>query len=270
MTPANDNEVPRPIVLLGRAGLAARGIVYVTVGLLAIMAGLGLAGGKVVDQRGAVRFLGASPFGNVVLWGIAAGLIAFVLWRLSQAIRGPQKDRGTAQAIGKRLVAFGSGLAYAGIAATAFRQALGQSVGRGRSAQQRGAEFAMAQPLGRWIVAAIGLAVIGAALAQFYRAFTAKFARHLDEHALSPLHLRWACRTGRAGFAARGVAFALIGWFFLLAAWHENARETGGLSAALQALAGYSSGPVLLVIVGAGLALFGAYSLIEARYRRIE
>ncbi|MDQ6655342.1 MAG: DUF1206 domain-containing protein [Verrucomicrobiota bacterium] len=267
-----DGRVPRAVVVLGRAGLAARGVVYMTIGALAAMAGLGLGGGKVVDQRGAVRFLAGSPFGTYLLWGVALGLAAYVLWRFSQAIIGPRDDGGTAKAIGKRLVAFGSGLAYAGIAATAFHQALGSSGGaaKGGGAQQQGAEFAMSHPLGRWIVAIVGVAVVAAGVAQFRRAYTAKFAKHLKAGAMSAAHGRWACRAGRVGYAARGVAFGIIGSFFLRAALDEKASEAGGLAQALTSLAAHPSGPALLAIVGTGLALFGVYSLIEARYRRIE
>ena len=128
----------------------------------------------------------------------------------------------------------------------------------------------MAQPLGRWIVAASGLGVIGAAIAQFYRAYTGKFAKHLQVGQMSADQGHWALHAGRAGFAARGVAFGVFGWFFVAAALHDNASEAGGLAQALQALAGQSTGPILLGVVGAGLTLFGIYSLIEARYRRIE
>jgi hypothetical protein len=66
------------------------------------------------------------------------------------------------------------------------------------------------------------------------------------------------------------VAFALVAWFFAQAAWQNDAGEAGGLAAALRTVAAQRSGSTLIVIVGAGLALFGAYSLIEARYRRIQ
>ncbi len=269
---SSGGRVPHAIVVLGRAGLAARGVVYITIGCLAAMAALGIGGGKVVDQRGAVRFLAGSPFGTYVLWAVALGLASYVLWRFSQGIIGPRDEAGTAKAVGKRLVAFGSGIAYAGIAATAFNQALGRSTSaaKGGATQEQGAAFALAQPLGRWIVAAVGIAIIAAGVAQFYRAYTAKFAKNLKAGDMSAARDRWVRRAGRAGYAARGVAFAIIGSFFLRAALDEKASETGGLAQALTSLAAHPSGPALLAIVGTGLAMFGIFSLFEARYRRIE
>jgi hypothetical protein len=265
------NPVPRAVVLLGRAGLAARGVVYVTIGTLALMEALNIGGGKVVDQRGAIGVLGDSTFGPILLWGVAIGLAAYVLWRGTQVIFGPRDDRSTKKQISKRAVALSSGVAYSGIALTALRAALGESSSsKGGSAQQQGAAYALSQPLGQWIVGAIGAAVIVAAFVQFRRALTAKFSERLDDHELSAEHSRWARNAGRAGYAARGVAFALIGWFFIQAALSDNASETGGLQQVLRTLASHSAGPILLGVVGAGLALFGVYSLVEARYRRIE
>ena len=268
MNDATQHEVGRGLVVLGRTGLAARGIVYITVGTLAAMAGLGIGGGKVVDQQGALRALGASPWGDAIIWLIAIGLAAYVLWRFGQVLMGTGGREEGSKIFFKRAVAFFSGCAYATLSATAFTQALGRG-GSSGSAQQKGAAWLMSQPMGRWLVATLAAAIIVAALAQFYRAFTANFAKHLQGGGLSGEQERWARRAGRAGFAARGIAFALIGWFFLQAALRSDAKQAGGLQSALQSLASQNSGPVLLIIVGAGLAFFGVYSLIEARYRRI-
>ena len=268
---SDDHNVSRGLVVLGRAGLAARGVVYLTVGALAAMAGLGSANGKLADQNEALRTLGRSPFGDAVLWIVAIGLASYVLWRFGQVLfaRGHESER--VKRWFKRAAALGSGLAYAGLSVTAFALALGGGRGgKGDSTQQQGAAWLMSQPAGEWLVAAVGAVIAGIAIAQFTRAITASFTKHLRGGELSHDQKQWARRAGRAGFAARGVAFALIAWFFLQAALQHDAAEAGGLGAALQTLAAHRSGSTLLTLVGAGLALFGAYSLIEARYRDIR
>ena len=265
------HDVSRGLVILGRVGLAARGVVYITIGALAAMAGLGVGHGKVGDQKDALRTLGDSPFGGVVLWIVAIGLASYVLWRFSQVLFAPASAHGTMKRWGKRVAALGSGLAYAGLSATAFAQALGRGrSGSGGSSQQQGAAWLMSQPAGQWLVAAVGAVIAGIAIAQFTRAITASFSKHLRGGELSHEEGQWARRAGRAGYAARGVAFALIAWFFVQAALQQDANEAGGLRAALQTLAAQRSGSTLLVIVGVGLALFGAYSLVESRYRDIR
>ena len=264
-------HVSRGLVVLGRAGLAARGIVYLTVGTLAALAGLGRGGGKVVDQGEAVRTLGGSSLGEILLWIIGVGLASYVLWRFGQVLLARGREFDGSKGLLKRAIALVSGLAYAGLSITAFTQALGRSSGgKGGSAQQDGAEWLISQPLGRWLVAAVGVVIVAAAVAQFGRAYTASFTEHLRGGGLTHEQEEWTRSAGRAGFAARGVSFALIGWFFLQAALQDDASEAGGLGAALQTLATQPAGSILLAVVGAGLALFGAYSLVEARYRRIE
>jgi hypothetical protein len=51
---------------------------------------------------------------------------------------------------------------------------------------------------------------------------------------------------------------------------HRNPEEAGGLGAALRQLRAQDQGPLLLLIVAAGLALFGIFSIVEARYRRLR
>jgi hypothetical protein len=70
---------------------------------------------------------------------------------------------------------------------------------------------------------------------------------------------------GRAGYAARGVVFVIIGWSLLQAGLSDSAAAAGGMEQALASLSG-----TLLTVVALGLLLFGLFSFIEARYRRIN
>ena len=74
---------------------------------------------------------------------------------------------------------------------------------------------------------------------------------------------------GVVGHLSRTVVFGLIGYFLIKAAIDYKPKESVGLDGALSALAQASYGPVLLGIVAAGLIAFGAYSIADARYRRV-
>lgn len=254
--------------MLGRLGLAARGVVYVVVGALAAMAAFGIGGGKLVDQREAVRTIGSSRFGDAALWIVGVGLASYALWRFAQVLALGGRQDGDSRKPAKRAVAFISGVAYAGLAIAALKQAVGSGVSSG-GGNQAGAAWLMSQPFGAWLVAAVGVGILGAALYQFRQAVTQRFARKLSGNDLSADGERWSRRAGRCGYSARGVAFALIGWFFLQAAMHQNAGEAGGLGLALRTVRSQANGEIFLAIVATGLALFGVYSLVEARYRRI-
>ena len=103
--------------------------------------------------------------------------------------------------------------------------------------------------------------LLGVGLAQFRKAWTLKFLRHLEPRAANR---NWAAWLGRLGFAARGIVFCLTAWLFLDAAEAHSSAAAGGLDEALGSLP-----RSLQVAVAAGLILFGLFSLVEARFRRI-
>jgi len=65
------------------------------------------------------------------------------------------------------------------------------------------------------------------------------------------------------------VVYGLVGIFLIVAAVQYDPGQAVGLDGALAKLAHASYGPFLLAVVAAGLIAFGAYSLSDARYRRI-
>src|SRR5829696_9212862 len=73
------------LVRLGRVGYAAKGLVYIVVGFLAIQAALGL-GGRTTDARGAIRAIGTAPFGILALLMVAIGLLGYAGWRIASAL----------------------------------------------------------------------------------------------------------------------------------------------------------------------------------------
>src|SRR5688500_5369109 len=64
---------------LATLGFAAKGVVYVTVGLLAARVALG-SGGQAADQKGALGTIASLPFGRSLLVVIAIGLAGYAAW----------------------------------------------------------------------------------------------------------------------------------------------------------------------------------------------
>ena len=110
-----------------------------------------------------------------------------------------------------------------------------------------------------------GLVLFGVAAAQAMKAYKAEF-HELDGDVPAPYYVRWI---GRSGYAARALIFALIGWFVVSAASNNDADRAGGLGEALKQLRAQDEGAAILGVVAIGLGLFGVFSLVEARYRRI-
>jgi len=260
---------------LGRLGLAARGIVYIMVGYLAVAAAAG-RGGKLTDKQGALVEIDRLPFGDAILWVVAVGLIGYVTWRILQGVLDLDAQGTSRKGLSKRAASLSSGVAYASLSTAALSAALGKSrlhfgsaPSRGDAAAQDWTAWLMSQPFGQWLVGIAGAVVGGVALYQFYQAISCRFTKHLRGEGLTREQETWSRRAGQMGYASRGVAFSLVAWFLVNAALHSNSKEAGGLAKALRTLSHQPHGTWLLGIVGLGLALFGAYSIIESRYRRI-
>jgi hypothetical protein len=252
---------------MARVGYAAYGIVYVLVGALAVQAAFG-GSGKTTSQEGALRQVLLAPLGRILLAMIAIGLLAYATWRLFQGILDPENEGKGAKGFLKRVDHVLNGLFHAALAFSAGRLALGTG-GGGGSPDDWTARL-LAQPFGRWLAAIVGAVIVGAGLYQFYKAYKADFRNELDSGEMSARERTWAKRSGRLGYAARGVVFDVIGVFLIRAALQTDPDEARGLGGALETLARQPFGPYILGAVALGLVAYGAFMFVMARYRRIE
>lgn len=250
---------------LARLGYAARGVVYALVGMLAIQTAFGARGRQETDTRTALQWVAGQS--KVLLWLLALGLFGYALWRVVQAILDPEHKGTDLKGLAQRGAMLVSGVAYGGLALAAVRIASGSGGGGGGS--QGWTADLMSRPLGRWLVALAGIAVLISGFVQLRDGWTEKFCKHLKLKEMDAREHRLARRTGKLGLIARGVVFLISGWFLLQAAWRFDPDEARGLAGALDALASQPAGAWLLGLVALGLLAFGAYSILLARYRRI-
>lgn len=250
---------------VARFGYGARGIVYCVIGGLAVLAAIG-QGGRAGDSESALRWVLAGPFGVVLVGLIAAGLLGFAVWRFIESVTDADRRGTSLKGATVRLAHLLSAAIYTGLAITAASLALG--LGRkGGDATQDWTAWLLAKPFGLWLVGLIGLGVMGGGVAFLIKAFKGDVTDRLK---LDADHCRWAKPVGQFGYAARGVAFLIIGGFFIAAAWYQASSEVKGLPGAFAALRAQPYGWVLLAIVAAGHFAFGAFGLIQARFRHID
>jgi Domain of Unknown Function (DUF1206) len=255
----------RPFEILSRAGFVARGLVYGIIGALALDLATG-HGGRITNQQGALHSVERQPFGHVLLAVLAVGLGGYSLWRLFRAAlgHGPEgADRGL-----DRLGALGSGIVYGIMCALAVQILASSGGGRSGNAKQTASDV-FGWPGGRWLVGAAGLVMLGVALYQFVRGVRRKFLDDSKTQTMSRGMLKWFTAVGTVGHLARAVVFGLVGVFLVKAALDYRANEAIGLDGALAKLYNGAYGAWLLGAVAAGLVAFAAFSITEARYRRI-
>jgi hypothetical protein len=249
---------------LARAGLAARGIIYILIGWVALLVTLG-NGSHEADQQGALQLLAGKPYGSVSLWLLGLGFAAYALWRLSQAALGVA---GEGRKAGPRIRSLGSAVIYAGLAYLTFKVITG--AGGSQSGQQQDITArVLAHPGGRWLVGIFGLAIVIIGLVLAMEGIRHKFMKYLQTSQMSRRTRRVVELLGVIGTVARGVVVALVGIGVIDAAVSYNSAKSGGIDKALLGLRNQPAGPVLLIVVALGLVIFGIYGLCEARWRRV-
>jgi hypothetical protein len=269
-----DQRPAKWIERLARFGYAAKGVVYMIIGILAFQAAFNW-GGRVTGSKGAFRTIASQPFGNVLLFLVAIGLLGYVVWRFVEAFRDPEHNDDGISAFGRRASYFVSGLIYGSLAIFALRivfssSSSGSGSGSGGgSTDQRTAQL-LSQPFGQWLVALVGVAIVAYGFYCFYKAYSTKFRRRLKLAEMSAKEEKWSTRIGRFGLTAKGVVLVIIGYFFIQAARASNPSQAGTTESALQAIQQQPYGAWLMGIVALGLIAYGIHLEVQARYRRIS
>jgi hypothetical protein len=268
---AQDSTVFRTIA---RIGYVVLGILHIVLGVLAISVANG--GGGEADQGGAMEQIAKSPAGVFLLWAIVLGLTALAIWQIAEAF--VERNPDTKKKWGYRAKYIGTAIAYIGIAITALIYALGGQSDSSESSQSFSAQL-MSTPAGVVLLGLFGLLVAAIGIAFIIRGITKAFVKHLDlpsgagetgaEQTAKEGARKGIVAFGVVGYIAKGIAVAVTGVLFVVAAFTHDPETAGGLDAALHTLAGLPFGPVILWIVGAGLVLYGLFCFARARYARM-
>ena len=253
---------------LMRFGFVARGTLYCLIGALALMMAIG-NGGETTDKRGAIEKIAQQPFGEGLLWLVCIGLFGHAVWRFYESISDPQGTGSDFKGKAKRALYFGIGIAYVSLGIYALRVLMGDSGEQGNQSVQWTARI-MSAPFGIALVGLTGFAFIGAGIRQFFKGHKQEFRRSLRLERMSRQAREWVMRSGRWGYYARGVVWAMIGVGLITAATKADPQEARGLEGALDSLASQPYGQVLLALVAIGLVMYGVFSFVQARYRSLR
>jgi type IV secretory pathway VirB2 component (pilin) len=248
---------------LARAGLSARGVIYILVGWVAVLVALGHSSHE-ADQQGALQLLAGKSYGLVSLWLLAVGFAAYALWRLSEAAFGVTGEPGA----GPRLKSLARAVIYAGLSYLTFTVISGQA--RSQAGRQEDlTATALQHPAGRVLVGVVGLVIVACGITLVVEGARKKFMKHLQTGRMKARTRRAVRLLGMTGTIARGLVFALVGVLVIDAAVTHRASESGGIDKALLTLRDLPLGELLVMLAALGLIVFGIYGLCEARWRRV-
>jgi len=248
---------------LARFGLACRGLVYLVIAALAINLARGRGGGN-ADTSGALETIAHHTLGHVLVLAIAVGFGCLAVWQSVLAIKAWAGATGA-----RRMVAAGKALVDAALCFVAL--AIAASRGAPSGGNQQAVDITgrvMRHTAGRYVVGAAGVAIGAAGLFLIVKGVRRRYdvEVHIND---VPAGVRGTFEAiGGVGMCARGVIVALLGYFVVQAALTFNPSHAKGLDGVLASVVHDPWGPWLLSAIALGLACFGLFSLVEARYAR--
>lgn len=250
---------------LARAGYSARGVVYLLLGVFALTSALW--GGSTEDTSGALSGLLGLPFGRILVGLIALGLLGYVLWKLAQGLLNADGVDDDAKGFLARAGQLVSAAVNLFLMLTAARLAFNGGGAGGGNGEETASAWLLQQPFGPLLLGLAACGVLAASGVQIWYGLSGGYRKRLS---LPTAHEAWMHQVCRFGLVARGLVLVIIGGFLFYAAMTVSPEQAAGTAEALDYIYNLPFGRWLYGIMALGLVAFGAYGLIEARYRSID
>ncbi len=252
---------------LARWGFAAKGFVYVLIGILAVMAAVG-QGSNNASKQGAAQMIFDQPFGKLLAVLVVIGILSFVVWRFVQAFNSKDTSNSKNKTMLKRARYAFSGFIYLAFAVTLIRMIMGSGGGSGNGRQQLVGKV-LEMDFGPFLVAAAGIGVMIAGIYQWIRAYKEEYMEKLSFSGAQSGMRENANKIGKVGYAARGVVWLLVGFFLLQSGLNSDASQAQGSGGAFQTIEQWGGSWVLLV-VALGVIAYGVFMFVKSRYYQVQ
>lgn len=145
-------DTSRNFRLLVRLGYAARGLVYILLGYLALSS----TGKASAGPESSFDLLQDVALGSAVLYAAATGLLAYAIYKLIAALGDLERHGSEAKGIAQRIGYFASGLAHTVMAWTAFQFAHGDKQSTSGDGSGAAASTVISWGLGAMVLGLIG------------------------------------------------------------------------------------------------------------------
>ncbi|EMD25217.1 DUF1206 domain-containing protein [Amycolatopsis azurea] len=246
---------------IARGGLVCYAVVHLLVAWLATRVALGDT--AKADKAGALQVVVAEG-GAWLLWLIATGLAVLALWQLGEAVTGHRHVKARRRTV-RRIVSGIEVVLYGLVSYSAVKIAV---AGADDGQTSLVAEI-LAESYGPVLVSVAGVAVVAVAVFLAQRGLRKTFARELDFGGASGPARTTTIRLGQVGWIALSAAYGTVGVLTVIAAVTFDPAKASGLDAALKTLVAQPYGGPMLLALAAGIAAFGVFALLDARFRKI-
>ncbi|WP_266363189.1 DUF1206 domain-containing protein [Tellurirhabdus rosea] len=254
----------RVVELLARWSYVIKGLLFLFVSVLAWNFALQL-GGPHPNRRQVLESWNDTLTGRFLLGFTALFLTGHLLWRLLEAWNDPYEKGRSPGGLIYRLTYLISAISYGALAWTALQLLLHREAGPEHSKKIWIADQ-IETPGGRWLVGGIGAIMLLWGLVQGYKGLTGAVVKAMDEGQLPPLGKAVGTVCSFGGFLALSVLLSVSGISLIQAAVTRHSEQVKGMNDVIQAISYLPFGHLLVMAEAAGLALFGLFMLLMARY----
>jgi len=259
-------ETKKWVEHFARFGYAAKGAIYIIIGILSAMAAFGGSGGQTTGRSGAFKEIAQQPFGQILLGLVAIGFVGYAIWRFIQAIQDAEHNGTDTKGIIIRVGYFLSGLLYCYFAYYAFQLI----TGAGSSSGGGGNKFIVAklleQPFGQFLVAVFAAIILAKGIYQIHKVTSGKYLKDVNVSDMKNEVKETYRKLGKFGLIARAIVFGIISFFLGKAALTANPSEAKGTEGAFDFLV-TEGGPIVMGLVAIGLASYGVFEFFKAKFK---
>lgn len=245
-----------------RLGLVSYGVVHLLLAWLIGSLAFGESNGS-ATKDGALSQVKEQPWGTALLWVMAFGFVALVVWQLVEAAAGHRGSDGAKRAFKRSTSIVKAGI-YAFFAFGAWK--VGAQGSSGKDGTEPFVAKILGLPAGQWIVGLGGLAIAVWAISMMRSGITKKFTEHLSAEAHTSDLSDAYKRIGTVGYVGKGVALLALAALILWAAATSDPEKSGGLDEAMRTILAQSYGSYVLMLIAVGLACYGLFCFARARH----
>jgi hypothetical protein len=261
-----------------RTGIAARGVAFLVLAYLVVRIALGALGdggtSKTASGPGVAQAVAAQTGGRVMLLVLGIGLLLYALFLALDAVRHHDGADSKWKRWLERVEPLFGCVLYAAFGVYCIVRVFtnnrsGQNARQSDRTQVQWSAEVLRWPVGWLWLGGLGVALFVIAAVQLKRGVNRDFLDDLEVARMGFRPRQVGAALGVAGHVGRALMFGIVGWFVLGAAVEDDPQKGKGVDGAARTLANGPFGPTLLGVLAAGLAAFGLYQFVEAKYRKV-
>ena len=241
-------------------GCISTGIIYLAIGVIAILSFLKIKDGG-ADESSLLAFLHDFVVGRIFIWIIMLGTLSYICWRIFEAIKDPYEYGKEAKGLAIRTGIALSTIADALIVFSAVQVLLGkgniQEDGQPEEQREMVSDM-LQQSWGEWVVIGIGAVVCITAVVQFRYGVTRGYRERLDIAHFSTATKSLIHLLAWVGYLGRGIILGIIGFFFVKAGITLEAQHVVNTDKAFDFI-GDHVGHVWFIAVAAATICYGLF-----------